>query len=290
MQVPVDTVGEWDHPVVTVAPGDGGGRGDVLWITGSRARRSGNGIGLVDYVDAEERFGRMRVYRPPEAGNNNFGGAVALGRSAAVFTYFTMNQQPPRPLYAVRADPTGFSRTPLRESVTPWGFPMLGAATGTFKSGPPTIFATWLEGTRAQGLDVMIARSTDAGRTWGSPVSLTRGAPRMFRARPNVAVADNGTVAATWFESPAGTSCGTVVVSVSRDGGTSFSRTAQFERDPDACPREGSVAPILERWPGGGDYAPILASGSDAFDLVWAELVDDALRVRFARVSVKPQR
>lgn len=79
-------------------------------------------------------------------------------------------------------------------------------------------------------------------------------------------------------------------MSVSRDGGASFSRTAQFERDSEACPREGSVAPILERWPGGGDYAPIRASGTDAFDIVWAELADHALRVRFARVSVKPQR
>ncbi|HJR64291.1 MAG TPA: hypothetical protein VJ803_11370 [Gemmatimonadaceae bacterium] len=284
LQVPVDTAGSWDHPVVTRVPAGSSGERDVVWIAGTRGRRGGNGFGVIPYSADGERFGTFRLYRPPNAANDIFAGAVALGGGRLLFTYYTMSEQPPRPLYAVHLTDEDTAQTRVRDSVTPWGFPMLGASATPAPQRP--VYSVWLEGTQAGGLHVMLARSSDEGRSWSTPVVVTREDRAVFRTRPNVAVDARGAVAVTWFESTSGDNCGDVRLRVLADGGTRVLHERRFPRGDTACPRERPLGGIVERWRGGGDYSGILSPAPGVFDLVWADAREDGHQVRFARVRI----
>jgi hypothetical protein len=288
LQAPVDTVGEWDHPVIVRAP-QAGSDDDILWIAGTRStRRSGNGAGVVSFDGRTGRFGEFRMYLPPDRANHIVAAAAATAPDRLTVTYFTMNNEPPRPYHAVRVTPTGFQRAPVRASVTPWGFPMMTRLDPARPGRPPGIATVWLGGTQAGGLHVVLSRSDDEGRSWSEPVTITAGEPLRFRTHPNLVSDPNGVIAVAWFESPDGGPCGDVSVMFSRDGGRTFGAGRRLTRGPALCPTDGSLKAIVDRWRGGGDYSGISSPGPGVFDLVWGDARGDGHQIRFARLHLDP--
>jgi hypothetical protein len=286
LQVPVDTIGEWDHPVIVRAPSTGPDD-DFFWIAGTRStRRSGNGTGQIRFDGRAGRFGDFRMFVPPDRANHITASAAAIASDRVTVTYFTMNDEAPRPFYAVRGAAGGFEQVMVRPNVTPWGFPMMTRLTASRPGAAPGIASVWLEGTQAEGLQVLLSRSDDEGRTWSEPVTITAGEPLRFRTHPNVASDRNGIIAVAWFESPDDGPCGDVRVTFSRDGGRTFGEHRRFARGPAPCPADGPLKVIVDRWRGGGDYSGITSPAPGVFDLVWADVRADGHQVRFARLHL----
>ncbi len=285
--IPDDEVrGSWDHPVARLAP-----NGDIV-VAGTRSRVGPDGFAIARYQPDRHRFLPLQSYLPPEQVNNNFGSIVALPDERVVFTYFTM-RNPPRPMYAVRVTPNGNERTLLREHITPWGFPMLASGTPT-PSGPPPLYATWLEEDTAGGLNVFLMQSYDEGRHWSPPLRVNSDSVPAFRAIPQVAVSASGTVAVAWYDARHATQPRNV-----QPCGDMYLR--RFDRDlapvggevrttaSGRCPNNNDPAGARQRWRAGGDYLGLVFSGDGVANLVWAEPGPSGNRVRFARLLPVPK-
>jgi hypothetical protein len=278
-------LGEWDHPVVSLAPPRTGATRDTLFVAGTRPRRAGNAFAVARYAEGELEFGPVRVYEPPEQRNDNFGSAVAIDPDRVLLTYFAMPSQPPRPLFSLFVDDTSMRRTRVRDDVLPWGFPMLTRRAAA--DGSEQLIATWLERRTPESLDVMLGISADTGRTWSVSVP-TSGAAARFRARPNVATDARGNLAVTWYEANGVTPCGEVVLTV-RDADTNvFTERARVSTTEAACrvAADSPLVGVVNRWRAGGDYAGIHSPALGVFDVVWSDVRQDGFQVRFLRTRL----
>ncbi len=261
VRVPVQDTGSWDHPVV-LARADRRGA-TRLAIVGTWSGKARRGFAIVESDDGGATFRPARFDEPPDRVNENFGGVAWRASSGVRFSYFTMRQDPPRPYFVVESVGDSFVRRRLREHITPWGFPTVGQPHATRDSAPA--YTAWLEGTRAAGTTVLLARLDRSG---GEPVEVSAGAGA-FRARPMVAADDSGGVAVTWFEQAlgAGDRCGDVWLRGSRDPGQTFSPPVLVSHGQ----RCDAAAPGFRetRWGGGGDYSGVAVQGRRYF-VVWA--------------------
>jgi len=279
-------LGEWDHPVLSLAPARADKSLDTLFVVGTRPRHDGNGFGVARYSESESRFDTIRLYEPPEHRNDSFGSAVAIDPERVVFTYFAMVNEPPRPLFSVSVKDTTMHRTRVTDDEMPYGFPML---TRTTNATHAHLLATWLESDSRQNLSVVLGASLDTGRTWSS-TAVSEDAAIRFRARPNVIVDSRGSVAVTWFEANSIVPCGDIVLAVRGPGTGSFSEAARVPTTQAACDPalDSHLATIVNRWrAGGGDYTGIHSPAAGIFDIVWSDVRQDGFQIRFLRTHVR---
>jgi hypothetical protein len=285
VELQTNPVGEWDHPVLVLAPRPDDATSDALSVVGVRPRRAGNGFGLARHGEAQGGFAAALWYDPPERRNDILGSAVYIDRERVLLTYFAMLGEPPRPFYATLFEKAATRRTVISENIVPLGFPML--AVDRSKATHPILLATWLEQTEPNNLDVMLGRSNDTGRTWVS-VPLTAGQPSRHRARPNIAVGRRGLVAVTWFETVDNSPCGEILVTVAESPTAKFKTVSRESTTSAACSSslEPELLSVLNRWRSGGDYSGISASAVGIVDVTWADVREDGLQIRFARLRI----
>jgi len=152
-------------------------------------------------------------------------------------------------------------------------------------------YLSWLTVQEGRG-QVMVAASSDTGRTWGPPVRVNDEMGSANHSNPMIA-ANAGVVAVMWNDRRADPNdlCFRATVSASVDGGASFLPNVPLVRD-DTCPigrRQPSgfrMEGFRERYLSGGETQGIAPLPGGAFLAVFMEEGDGALRLRAARVQV----
>ncbi len=141
-----------------------------------------------------------------------------------------------------------------------------GALAADESDGPHhgTLYLTWsavLDGY----LQIVVAHSTDGGRTWGEPMRVNDGGYRSDHSTPTVAVNRAGVVAVTWNDrrDDRRQLCFRHFVALSADGGRTFGPNRPVA-DRQTCPGAGS------RWLNGGDTQGLIALPDESFRTVWS--------------------
>jgi len=284
-QLPMPERGSFDHPVIATDP-RAAGRAPI-YVVGTFGL---SGFAVVRAERAAARFETLNRFVPDDL-NNNLGSAVALGDDTLVFTHFDMsNSDANRPLWAVVSRDGGatFARNQISMGVTPWGFPMLAAdyGSGAFAE---RIYAVWLEGRQATGLEVVLAHSDDRGIIWSAPRVVDGDPSGTFRGRPFVGVNQAGVVGVTWNDRrhDDGAGCSDVYFSASVDGGASFLPERRVS-GASSCAGAASNAPAAGRWPMGGDYSGMAVGANGDFRIIWADSRGGVYRLYTAAVEVRP--
>jgi hypothetical protein len=162
----------------------------------------------------------------------------------------------------------------VARSVVPGGDEVLHLAYDDVRDGEPGIF---------------LVSSRDGGRTWTQPRPLARGErgdDAASFANPVVAAGAGGEVAVAWYERPVGSGegCWVVRAAGSRDGGVTFTVPATVSSES-FCVHQPENVPS-RRWPAGGDYFGLAASGPAAFRVVWADARSGLYQLRTATMRV----
>lgn len=122
--------------------------------------------------------------------------------------------------------------------------------------------ATW---TRIEDgfLQVVLASSSDGGRSWGETTRVNDGGLRSNHSNPSIAVNASGEVAVVWNDRRDDSSdrCFRPYVTVSVDRGHSFLPSVPLTASP-VCPPAG-------RWLNGGDTQGIVALPDGTFQMAW---------------------
>src|SRR5262249_46655668 len=107
------------------------------------------------------------------------------------------------------------------------------ATTSPFRGRLYVSYLTVLDGR----LQVLVAASSDTGRTWRAPVKVNDDTGSANHSNPEIAVNDHGAVAVLWNDRRAGPNdlCFRATVSASVDGGASFLPNVPLERTG-TCP------------------------------------------------------
>jgi len=153
------------------------------------------------------------------------------------------------------------------------------------------VAVSWL--TRHEGrLQVMVATSSDTGRSWTEPVRVNDDSTGANHSTPVVAV-HYGVIVVLWNDRRAdpGDLCFRATVSASLDGGVTFLPNVAVPV-AETCPlRTGSPLTernrsFRERWLNGGETQGLVPIGAGAFLAVTVEEVRGALQLRAARIEV----
>jgi hypothetical protein len=133
--------------------------------------------------------------------------------------------------------------------------------------------------------NVYIARSTDFGVTWGSPVRIDSGPAGSFQVMPTASIdRSNGNLAVTWYDNRSGARNSSnrflldVYAAVSRDGGLTFGTDFQvsarpFDPDPNAPCRFNCPAALYGVWMGGVDNVYVCGTSVYHWDgAVWTQV------------------
>jgi hypothetical protein len=126
-----------------------------------------------------------------------------------------------------------------------------------------------------------LARSADAGRSWLSPVAVTSTEGEKAHHNPALAVDPGGRVGVAWYERsrPDQDRCWRLRFAVSFDRGETFAPPVSLS-STDGCVdapgnrvsgTRGGVLDMARRWPFGGDYFGLVASGPCRFRALWAD-------------------
>jgi hypothetical protein len=145
------------------------------------------------------------------------------------------------------------------------------------------MYLTWM--TEIDGfLQVLLASSSDGGRTWTEPTRVNDGGHNSNHSNPAIAVNSAGHVALTWNdrrEDPADR-CFRPHVSVSTNGARSFLPAVPLSATP-VCPPAG-------RWLNGGDTQGLVALPDGSFQALWIAAGDrgsTALQLWTSRISIR---
>jgi hypothetical protein len=147
-----------------------------------------------------------------------------------------------------------------------WSLPAL-VSHGQFQQYPRLATdrrGTWLATWHASaffGLNVLLSRSGDGGRSWSAPEPLGAGDLGGDDYEPELAVDDTGTWVATWAATSAsGALVTTILATSSRDGGASWTR----------------ATPIASLPPKARDVSPRIAGdGAGTWVAAWQRIVED---------------
>jgi len=143
---------------------------------------------------------------------------------------------------------------------------------------------------------VYLSVSDSKGELWSPATRVSAGAWRSDAKwrTPSIAVNPDGLVAISWYaqEGAVDLGCYRVYVTISRDGGASFSEAAAVSSRM-SCPRTAAniVGPdsarldAARRWPGGGDYGALASAADGSFHVVWADARDGRFHLRHAVVT-----
>jgi hypothetical protein len=150
-------------------------------------------------------------------------------------------------------------------------------------AGNGRIYLTWTN--EVEGfLQVLLASSSDGGRTWSEPVRVNDGGYTSNHSNPALAVNSSGHVAITWNDrrdDPADR-CFRPYVTVSMDQARSFLPAIPLAATP-VCPPAG-------RWLNGGDTQGLVALPDGSFQAVWIGAGDArnaALQLWTSRIAVR---
>lgn len=138
---------------------------------------------------------------------------------------------------------------------------------------------------------VLFMRSTDRGKTWGKPVSLTPNVPEhTMQYMPTMAVNKDGVVGLYWYDtrhSPDGSQFH-VYFAASPNGGASFLEPVRISTEPSTPRGRGNTRPMgatfnmgdtgmlsllsaANRWVTGGDYLGLTTTRTGVFYPLWTD-------------------
>lgn len=143
-----------------------------------------------------------------------------------------------------------------------------------------TIYMTW-PALIGEHLQIVLARSTDGGRTWSDPVRVNDGGFDADHGTPTVAVNRSGVVLVTWNDRRDGPGrCFVHYAAASADGGRTFGPSRPVS-DHRTCFDAHS------RWLNGGDTQGLVALRDGGFRTVWSVGRGDDLRPWTAVIRVR---
>jgi hypothetical protein len=159
-----------------------------------------------------------------------------------------------------------------------------GGGLAVDESGGPhqgTVYMTWPAVIDAH-LQIVLARSSDGGRTWDEPVVVNEGGADSDHGTPTVAVNEEGVVVVTWNDRRDDRSghCFRHYVAASTDGGRTFGPSRPVS-DRATCPGARS------RWLNGGDTQGLVALPDGSFRTVWSVGRSNDLRPWTAVIRVR---
>jgi len=133
-------------------------------------------------------------------------------------------------------------------------------------------------------LQVLLASSSDGGRTWNEAVRVNDGGHHSNHSNPAVAVNASGEVAILWNDrrDDRGDLCFRPYATVSRDGGRTFLPSQSLSSVP-VCPSAG-------RWLNGGDTQGLVAMADGSFQALWIGAgapASGALQMWTSRIAVR---
>jgi hypothetical protein len=137
-----------------------------------------------------------------------------------------------------------------------------GLGSGGLAAGHGVVHAVWLD--IVDGfLQVMVARSTDAGATWSAAWRVNRGGLASNHSNPGVAVDGLGNVGVIWNDrrDDPDDRCFRPYFSASRDRGETFEPEVALTGEP-VCPPDG-------RWLNGGETQGLVGLPEGGFHAVW---------------------
>jgi hypothetical protein len=206
------------------------------------------------------------------------GGTFGLPRFVAEFSDFWLFAN-----LAVAPDEGGVYRDRLYSSWTNFGGQWTGSTADVIGSVNDLQVGVW------------VSYSADQGRTWSRPRAIADSARWANDARhPAVSAGPEGSVAVAWMErSPEQPRCFRPWISISLNGGDEFSPPAPVGNTP-SCPTSIDAANTkgrfnaAARWPDGGDYFGLVATGKGTFYLVWSDPRTGPFQVWGTSISIGP--
>ncbi|MDX1392838.1 MAG: Ig-like domain-containing protein [Gemmatimonadota bacterium] len=141
--------------------------------------------------------------------------------------------------------------------------------------GVGTFFVAWI----ADGPNFVVARSDDGGRSWSEPVAVNDG-PNGLRWQPTLALASDGTLHATWYDTRSGDIH--VAYAYSEDGGLTWSRDARVTTGG-TPPNLTPVGPPTSEGTRLGDYMGLVAT-ADAVVVLFTDWRGVDQDIRSARI------
>jgi hypothetical protein len=144
-----------------------------------------------------------------------------------------------------------------------------------------TIYTTW-PALIDEHLQIVLARSSDGGRSWDEPMVVNDGGFDSDHGTPTVAVNGDGVVVVTWNDrrDDRRGRCFRHYVAASTDGGRTFGPSVPVS-DRATCPGARS------RWLNGGDTQGLVALPDGSFRTVWSVGRNDDLRPWTAVIRVR---
>jgi hypothetical protein len=288
-QAPFAHEGSVDHPVLSEVAGTRYvfATGGVSSIVVSRASDAG--------------FEPFPAFRPDDR-NNNLGSGAAFADGSVVFSYFSMSEPQPGPLWAVRSTDGGasYQRAAITQEHIPVGFPMMAVD----RSGGSTHERVYAVFTRSfERPHVMLTHSDDKGASWSEPRRVDDGAPRAAQLAPTVAVSDEGAVAVVWIderhrgdhragelraylEDENAESCWDAYASVSRDGGSTFAPSLRLTPET-TCSNAAGNGEAGRRWRWGGDYIGVAWGADGSMRPTWADSRTGTYQIWTTRVRIE---
>ena len=167
------------------------------------------------------------------------------------------------------------------------------------------VYATWEDGDfgprlvpsgdqfvrRESGIrrEVVVAHSTDNGRTWSAPLFLQTESPGSAHFA-TAAVSTEGVLGVFWIQHDSyepDRRCYQAWFAASVDGGSTFCPSMPVAAEA-SCPEERlNPEPFFTTRPRGGDYVGLAAAADGSFHVVWPDARDGAFRLYTARITLR---
>ena len=249
----------WSSPIVLTAPGDLSGNGGTMTAGKSFVQGSEPRVGPDGSVYVVFHFAGRTVLRRSTDGGATFGAvSYPFGNSSNAS--------------AVLGDLPGWS---FRTNDFP------NAATDPTRPGYVYVVATDdpTDDTSGDGGDIVFARSTDYGATWGAKTKVNDDGGTASQVFPWIAVTTGGDVGIIWYDARNASGSNTVDVygACSHDGGATF--------QPNFRVTDQTFNPNTGQFTGNtffGDYNA-LAGGATQFYALWTDARDGEQEIYFAR-------
>lgn len=153
-----------------------------------------------------------------------------------------------------------------------------------------TLYASWLD-QRPQGGRVMLAVSSDTGRTWSNPREVAPIDATTSQTNPGIAVSGDGTLAVLWNDRRADPQdrCFVATTALSPDGGRTFTAPVALSRTS-VCPvpagEAATYATFRGRFLQGGETQGLATVGDRSFLATWIDEINGRMQIRASVIRV----
>lgn len=140
----------------------------------------------------------------------------------------------------------------------------------------------------ADSVGILLHASEDRAETWTGPVRVDDGGEAAYTRTPSLAVAPDGVVGVSWYDGRGHEEgvCQRLRFSASLDGGGSFLPSVPVS-DTASCPETEANGWTAARFPTGGDYSGLVATGDGHFHAVWSDSREGIYRLRGTDIAVR---